>query len=118
MKKGKAYVDDQTAEEIAATRGTPTRPGKESPFRNRSVDENLMLLEGMKNGEYNDGERVLRAKIDMASTNMHMRDPAMYRIKKAEHHRTGDKWCIYPMYDFAHGQSDYIEGTFAMYPGV
>lgn len=110
IKKGKAYVDDQTAEEIAATRGTPTRPGAESPYRNRTVDENLKLLEAMRNGEYNDGDRVLRAKIDMASPNMHMRDPAMYRIKKAEHHRTADKWCIYPMYDFAHGQSDYIEG--------
>jgi len=110
VKNGKAYVDDQTAEEISATRGTPTRPGKESPWRNRSVEENLRLLEGMKNGEFNDGEKVLRAKIDMASPNMHMRDPAMYRIKKAHHHRTGDKWCIYPMYDFAHGQSDYIEG--------
>ena len=110
VKKGKAYVDDQSAEQISATRGTPTRPGQESPFRNRSVEENLELLEGMKNGEFNDGEKVLRAKIDMASTNMHMRDPAMYRIKKAHHHRTGDKWCIYPMYDFAHGQSDYIEG--------
>jgi glutaminyl-tRNA synthetase len=110
VKKGKAYVDDSSAEEVAASRGTPTRPGVESPFRNRSVEENLRLLEGMKNGEFNDGEKVLRAKIDMASTNMHMRDPAMYRIKKANHHRTGDKWCIYPMYDFAHGQSDYIEG--------
>ncbi|MCG8311037.1 MAG: glutamine--tRNA ligase/YqeY domain fusion protein [Cytophagales bacterium] len=110
IKKGKAYVDDQAAEEIAATRGTPTRPGKESPYRNRSVEENLRLIEAMKNGEYEDGERVLRAKIDMASPNMHMRDPAMYRIKKASHHRTGDTWCIYPMYDFAHGQSDYIEG--------
>ena len=110
VKKGKAYVDDSSAEEISASRGTPTRPGKESPFRNRTVEENLRLLEGMKDGEFNDGERVLRAKIDMASTNMHMRDPAMYRIKKTEHHRTGDTWCIYPMYDFAHGQSDYIEG--------
>jgi len=110
VKKGKAYVDDSSAEEISASRGTPTRPGKESPFRNRTVEENLRLLAGMKDGEFNDGERVLRAKIDMASTNMHMRDPAMYRIKKTEHHRTGDTWCIYPMYDFAHGQSDYIEG--------
>lgn len=110
VKDGKAYVDDQTPEQIAAQKGTPTRPGEESPFRNRSVEENLRLLEGMKNGEYNDGARVLRAKIDMTSPNMHLRDPAMYRIKKASHHRTGDKWCIYPMYDFAHGQSDYIEG--------
>jgi glutaminyl-tRNA synthetase len=110
VKDGKAYVDDQSAEQASASRGTPTRPGQLSPHRNRSVEENLKLLEGMKNGEFNDGERVLRAKIDMASPNMHMRDPAMYRIKKAPHHRTGDKWCIYPMYDFAHGQSDYIEG--------
>lgn len=110
VKNGKAYVDDQSAEEIAATKGTPTRPGIESPFRERTVEENLRLLEGMKNGELNDGDKVLRAKIDMASPNMHMRDPAMYRIKKATHHRTGDKWCIYPMYDFAHGQSDYNEG--------
>lgn len=110
VKNGKAYVDDQSAEEIAATKGTPTRPGTESPFRDRSVEENLRLLEGMKNGEFNNGDKVLRAKIDMASPNMHMRDPAMYRIKKATHHRTGDKWCIYPMYDFAHGQSDYNEG--------
>ncbi len=110
VKNGKAYVDDQSAEQIGTTRGTPTRPGIESPHRNRSVEENLMLLEGMKNGEFNDGEKVLRAKIDMTSPNMHMRDPAIYRIKKTHHHRTGDKWCIYPMYDFAHGQSDYIEG--------
>jgi len=110
IRKGKAYVDDLSADEIAATKGTPTQAGEESPFRNRSVEENLRLLEGMKNGEYNEGTRVLRAKIDMASPNMHMRDPVMYRIKKAVHHRTGDAWCIYPMYDFAHGQSDYIEG--------
>ncbi len=110
VKKGKAYVDDSSSEEISASRGTPTRPGVESPYRNRSIEENLHLLEGMRNGEFDDGERLLRAKIDMTSTNMHMRDPAIYRIKKADHHRTGDKWCIYPMYDFAHGQSDYIEG--------
>ena len=110
VKLGKAYVDDQSPDQIAAQKGTPTRPGEESPYRNRPVEENLKLLEGMKNGEYKDGARVLRAKIDMASPNMHMRDPAMYRIKKAAHHRTGNKWCIYPMYDFAHGQSDYIEG--------
>jgi len=110
IKKGKAYVDDQSAEEIAATRGTPTRPGKESPYRNRSVQENLDLFERMKNGEFPDGSKVLRAKIDMASPNMHLRDPAMYRIKKEHHHRTGNNWCIYPMYDFAHGQSDFIEG--------
>lgn len=110
IKAGKAYVDDQTAEEIAATRGTPTRPGKPSPYRDRSVEENLDLFERMRNGEFPDGTRVLRARIDMASPNMHLRDPAMYRIKNASHHRTGDSWCIYPMYDFAHGQSDYIEG--------
>ncbi len=109
--KGVAYVDDQTAEEISATRGTPTRPGVESPYRNRPIEENLTLFERMKKGEFPDGSRVLRAKIDMASPNMHMRDPAMYRIKNVKHHRTGDEWCIYPMYDFAHGQSDYIEGV-------
>ena len=109
IKKGLSYVEDLSAEEIAATRGTPTVPGKESPFRNRSVEENLDLLERMKNGEFPDGSKVLRAKIDMASPNMHMRDPVIYRIKHAHHHRTGDKWCIYPMYDFAHGQSDFIE---------
>jgi glutaminyl-tRNA synthetase len=111
IKKGLAYVDDQRAEEISATRGTPTQPGIESPFRNRTVEENLALFEGMKNGEFTDGSKVLRAKIDMASPNMHLRDPALYRIKKMNHHRTKDKWCIYPMYDFAHGQSDYIEGV-------
>lgn len=108
--KGKAYVDDQSAEEIAATRGVPTVPGKESPFRNRSVEENLDLFRRMKAGEFEEGAKVLRAKIDMASPNMHMRDPVLYRIKKAHHHRTGDRWCIYPMYDFAHGLSDSIEG--------
>jgi len=110
IRKGYAYVDDQTAEEVSATRGTPTKPGLESPFRNRSVDENLRLFEGMKNGEFPNGSKVLRAKIDMSSPNMWLRDPALYRIKKVSHHRTGDSWCIYPMYDFAHGQSDYIEG--------
>ncbi len=110
VKKGKAYVDESSADEVAATRGTPTVPGKESPYRNRPIEENLDLLERMKNGEFPDGSKVLRAKIDMASPNMHMRDPVMYRIKHAHHHRTGDKWCIYPMYDFAHGQSDFIEG--------
>ena len=109
IKKGVAYVDDSSAEEVATTRGTPTVPGKESPCRNRSVEENLDMFERMKNGEFEDGTRVLRAKIDMSSPNMHMRDPVLYRIKHAHHHRTGDKWCIYPMYDFAHGQSDYIE---------
>ncbi len=110
IKEGKAYVDDHSAEEISENRGTPTQPGVESPFRNRSVEENLDLFERMKNGEYPDGSRILRAKIDMASPNMHMRDPVLYRILHAHHHRTGDKWCIYPMYDYAHGQSDYIEG--------
>ncbi len=110
IKKGQAYVCDMTAEEISETRGTPTRPGQASPYRNRSVDENLRLFEEMKQGMYPDGSRVLRAKIDMASPNMHMRDPVLYRILHANHHRTGDRWCIYPMYDFAHGQSDSIEG--------
>ncbi|UAY53636.1 glutamine--tRNA ligase/YqeY domain fusion protein [Ferruginibacter albus] len=109
IKKGLAYVDDSSAEEIAALKGTPTEPGKESPYRNRSIDENLQLFEEMKNGRYKDGEKVLRAKADLTSPNMHMRDPLLYRIKHAHHHRTGDKWCIYPMYDFAHGQSDSIE---------
>jgi glutaminyl-tRNA synthetase len=109
INKGLAYVDDLSAEQIATMKGTPTEPGKESPFRNRSIEENLSLFTSMKNGEYNDGEKVLRAKIDLASPNMHMRDPIMYRIKKTHHHRTGDTWCIYPMYDFAHGQSDSIE---------
>jgi glutaminyl-tRNA synthetase len=109
IKKGLAYVDDSTAEEIAAQKGTPTRPGSNSPYRDRSPEENLRLFEDMKAGRYRDGEKVLRAKIDMAHPNMHMRDPLMYRIKHAHHHRTGDTWCIYPMYDFAHGQSDAIE---------
>ncbi len=109
IKKGKAYVEDGSAEDVANHRGTPTVPGKESPYRNRSVEENLDLFEKMKNGEFADGTKILRAKIDMASPNMHMRDPVLYRIKHAHHHRTGDKWCIYPMYDFAHGQSDFIE---------
>ncbi len=110
IKKGKAYVDSSTMEEIKEMRGTPTRPGVESPYRNRSVEENLDLFERMKNGEFKDGEHVLRAKIDMSSPNMNLRDPIMYRIRHAHHHRTGDKWCIYPMYDWAHGQSDSIEG--------
>ncbi|HKJ43935.1 MAG TPA: glutamine--tRNA ligase/YqeY domain fusion protein [Sunxiuqinia sp.] len=110
IKEGKAYVDDQDAETISTQKGTPTRPGYESPHRLRSVEENLDLFERMRNGEFNEGERVLRAKIDMGSPNMHMRDPILYRIMKAPHHRTGDKWCIYPMYDFAHGQCDYWEG--------
>jgi len=107
--KGKAYICDLTAEEIAAQKGTPTRPGQESPFRNRSVEENLDLFRRMKAGEFPDGTHVLRAKIDMTSPNMHMRDPLLYRIIHTEHHRTGNEWCIYPMYDFAHGQSDSIE---------
>lgn len=110
IRKGLAYVDDQPQEVISQQRGTPTRPGTESPFRNRSIEENLDLFERMKNGEFPNGSRVLRAKIDMTSPNMHMRDPVMYRILHAEHHRTGDQWKIYPMYDYAHGQSDYLEG--------
>lgn len=109
IRKGLAYVDDSTSEEIAAQKGTPTQPGTDSPYRNRSIEESLRLFEEMKAGKYRDGEKVLRAKIDMAHPNMHMRDPIMYRIKHAHHHRTGDTWCIYPMYDFAHGQSDAIE---------
>ena len=104
-----AYVDDSSAAEIAAQKGTPTTPGTHSPFRNRSVEENLALFRDMRAGKYADGEKVLRAKIDMAHPNMHMRDPLMYRIRHVKHHRSGDKWCIYPMYDFAHGQSDSIE---------
>ncbi|PID59624.1 MAG: glutamine--tRNA ligase [Ignavibacteriae bacterium] len=110
IKKGVAYVDSSTLEEIKNERGTPTEPGKLSKYRERSVDENLDLFQRMKNGEFKDGEHVLRAKIDMSSPNMNMRDPIMYRIRHAHHHRTGDKWCIYPMYDWAHGQSDSIEG--------
>lgn len=109
IKKGLAYVDDSSAEEIAKMKGTPTEPGKDSPYRNRRVEENLDLFERMKNGEFKEGEKVLRAKIDMAAPNMHLRDPLMYRIKHVPHHRTGREWCIYPMYDFAHGQSDSIE---------
>lgn len=109
IKKGLAYVEDATPEEIAAMKGTPTQPGTNSPCRSRSVEENLDLFERMKNGEFKEGSRTLRAKVDMASPNMQLRDPLMYRIKFAHHHRTGDKWCIYPMYDFAHGQSDAIE---------
>jgi len=109
IEKGLAYVDESSADEIAALKGTPTEPGQDSPYRNRSVAENLALFTKMKNGEFADGAYILRAKIDMASPNMLMRDPIIYRIKHAEHHRTGNKWCIYPMYDFAHGQSDSIE---------
>jgi len=108
--KGKAYVCDLSAEQIAEQKGTPTRPGQESPYRNRSVEENLDLFRRMKAGEFAEGSRVLRAKIDMTSPNMHLRDPLLYRIIHTEHHRTGNQWCIYPMYDFAHGQSDSIEG--------
>jgi glutaminyl-tRNA synthetase len=109
IEKGLAYVDDSSAEEIAQQKGTPTVPGTGNEYRNRSIAENLELFAGMKAGKYADGEKVLRAKIDLASPNMHMRDPLLYRIKRAHHHRTGDQWCIYPMYDFAHGQSDSIE---------
>jgi len=109
IEKGLAYVDESAADEIASLKGTPTEPGQDSPYRNRSVAENLELFTRMKNGEFADGAYTLRAKIDMASPNMLMRDPIIYRIKHAAHHRTGNKWCIYPMYDFAHGQSDSIE---------
>ncbi len=109
INKGLAYVDDSSSEAIAAGKGTPTQPGTESLYRNRSIEENLELFADMRAGKYKDGEKVLRAKIDMASPNMLLRDPIMYRIKHAHHHRTGDTWCIYPMYDFAHGQSDSIE---------
>ncbi len=108
--KGLAYVDSQASEEIAAQKGAPTEPGAHSPFRNRSVEENRRLFAEMKNGEHPDGSHVLRAKIDMSSSNMLMRDPILYRIMHRSHHRTGDKWCLYPMYDWAHGQSDFIEG--------
>ena len=109
IRTGKAYVDDLTAEQVREYRGNLTEPGKDSPYRNRSVEENLDLFQRMRAGEFPDGSRTLRAKIDMASPNLNMRDPVMYRIVHAEHHRTGDKWCIYPMYDYAHGQSDSIE---------
>jgi glutaminyl-tRNA synthetase len=109
IKQGLAYVDDSSAEKIAAQKGTPTEPGVANQYRSRSIEENVQLFEDMKAGKYPDGAKVLRAKVDMASPNMHLRDPLMYRIRHAHHHRTGDKWCIYPMYDFAHGQSDAIE---------
>ncbi|MDO6431185.1 glutamine--tRNA ligase/YqeY domain fusion protein [Flavitalea sp. BT771] len=109
IEKGLAYVDDSSSEQIAQLKGTPTEPGKDSPYRSRSIAENLQLFADMQAGKYKDGEKVLRAKIDMSAPNMHMRDPILYRIKHAHHHRTGDAWCIYPMYDFAHGQSDSIE---------
>lgn len=111
IKKGKAYVCDLTADEIREYRGTLTEPGKNSPYRDRSIEENLALFEGMKNGEYEDGSKVLRAKIDMASPNINMRDPVIYRVARMTHHNTGDKWCIYPMYDFAHPIEDAIEGV-------
>jgi glutaminyl-tRNA synthetase len=110
IKQGLAYVDDSSSEEIARRKGSPTQPGQDSPFRDRTTDENLALFADMRAGKFPDGASVLRAKIDMAHTNMHMRDPILYRIKHARHHRTGEAWCIYPMYDFAHGQSDSIEG--------
>ncbi|HYD92597.1 MAG TPA: glutamine--tRNA ligase/YqeY domain fusion protein [Flavobacterium sp.] len=110
IKRGLAYVDSQTSEEMAKQKGTPSQPGTESPYRNRSAEENLALFEGMKKGDFPEGMHVLRAKIDMASSNMLMRDPIMYRVLHKHHHRTGDKWHIYPMYDWAHGESDYIEG--------
>src|SRR6185436_19064407 len=109
IKAGKAYVCDLSGDEIRQYRGTLTEPGKESPYRNRSIEDNLDLFERMKNGEFPDGSRTLRAKIDMAALNLSMRDPVMYRILHMEHHRTGDKWCVYPMYDYAHGQSDSLE---------
>ena len=109
IERGLAYVDDQTLEEMRATRGTVETPGTDSPWRNRSVEENLRLFREMKEGKYPDGAKVLRAKIDMAHPNMMFRDPILYRIKHAHHHRTGDKWCIYPMYDYTHGQCDSIE---------
>jgi glutaminyl-tRNA synthetase len=111
IEAGKAYVDDLTAEQIRAYRGTLTEPGKNSPYRDRTVEENLVLFQAMKNGDFPDGSKVLRAKIDMASPNLNLRDPVMYRILHAEHHRTGNAWCIYPMYDFTHGQSDSLEGV-------
>ena len=111
IKQGKAYIDEQTSEEIAAQKGTPTQAGTESPFRNRPIEENLDLFMKMTNGEIEEGRMVLRAKIDMASSNMHFRDPIIYRVVNHPHHRTGDKWKVYPMYDFAHGQSDYFEGV-------
>ena len=120
IKKGKAYVCDLSADEIREYRGTLTEPGKNSPYRDRSVEENLDLFERMKNGEFEDGTKVLRAKIDMASPNINMRDPVIYRVAHMTHHNTGDKWCIYPMYDFAHPIEDAVEQyhTFYLYTGV
>ena len=113
IKKGKAYVCDLSPEQIREYRGTLTEPGKDSPYRNRSIEENLDLFERMKNGEFEDGSKVLRAKIDMASSNINMRDPIIYRVARMTHHNTGDKWCIYPMYDFAHPIEDAIEGMYS-----
>ena len=109
IQEGKAYVDSQTSEDMRVQKGTPTEPGTNSPYRDRSVEENLELFIGMKEGKFKEGDHVLRAKIDMTSPNMLMRDPIMYRIMYKHHHRTGDEWCIYPMYDWTHGESDYIE---------
>ena len=109
IKEGKAYIDSQSSDEMADQKGSPTEAGKDSPYRNRSVDENLALFEGMKAGNFEEGKHVLRAKIDMASSNMLMRDPIMYRVLHKAHHRTNTDWCIYPMYDWTHGESDYIE---------
>ena len=109
IKEGKAYVDSQSSEAMAEQKGTPTQPGVDGPYRNRSVEENLDLFNRMKNGEFEEGEHILRARIDMQHPNMLMRDPIMYRILKKHHHRTGDTWCIYPMYDWTHGESDYVE---------
>ena len=111
IKEGKAYIDEQSAEQIAEQKGTPTQPGTDSPYRNRPVEESLELFQKMNTGEIEEGRMVLRAKIDMASPNMHFRDPIIYRVVKAAHHRTREKWKAYPMYDFAHGQSDYFEGV-------
>ena len=111
IKQGKAYIDEQTSEQIAEQKGTPTQAGVDSPYRNRPIEENLDLFMKMTNGEIEEGRMVLRAKIDMASSNMHFRDPIIYRVVNHPHHRTGDKWKVYPMYDFAHGQSDYFEGV-------
>ena len=119
IKRGKAYVDEQTAEQIAEQKGTPTQAGKESPYRNRPVEESLKLFEEMNSGRMEPGKMVLRAKIDMANPNMHFRDPIIYRVLNVPHHRTGSKWNAYPMYDFAHGQSDYFgRHTFALHAGV
>ena len=111
IKEGKAYIDEQSSEEIAAQKGTPTEPGKPSPYRDRPIEESLALFEKMNTGEVPEGAMVLRAKIDMANPNMHFRDPVIYRVINKHHHRTGDQWKAYPMYDFAHGQSDYFEGV-------